>query len=90
MKYLITLKDGRQETITILKEVHYEYLSRGDASILYCTRGSIEKDEEKTPLYDHGSYSLHSHTMGFIRNEETLFASYRMLRNPIVKLELIA
>ena len=86
MKYKLLLKNGETREVTLLKYALYPTKSTRVGEVVYHTKQQIKEDDELTLLEDAPHY-LYADA-GIIRGETELFHIYKMLRNPIIKLEL--
>lgn len=88
MKYVITLRDGKTEEITILKAPVYKCYPNDKTSAAYKTESEIaEEGVILTPKDSERPLTLHFSGVGYIEDEGRLFATFKAIRNPIVKLE---
>lgn len=87
-KYILTLENGDVREVEILPTPVFKVYFHGDASAKYRTRKDIVAEGNRIKSVDYTeAYTLFGHGGGHCFDEGTLFANYKALRNPIVKLE---
>ena len=92
MKYLLTLKNGETRDVTILKHPIYRCFPNDNTSAAYYTQDEIAKKYPEivnTDKVNQEALYLHLSGVGYIADEGNLFIMYKLMRNPIVKLEKI-
>lgn len=90
MKYVVTLEKGETREIFFCNKPVYRCREDRDGTDHYLTEEEIEARKDRIEWVDQSvQYNFHEHALGYCENEAAFFMAFKLLRNQIVRLELI-
>jgi hypothetical protein len=87
--FIITLKDNSKVEVNRLSEPHFLVKHKNDSSMYYKSYSQY-KDELKMveSIYLNDPHEYFVENIGTVRNFDEVFEVYKMLRNPVVSVEV--